>query len=267
MLSLLRWDRVHGTSGTLLRVFAVVAISFLCFVVGENLYAQQNSRAVYTTTNQNQQAVSTSQRVAATSSQVTPVPDFLADYSDDAASLPALDRLDRRSLPMLYHYQYEQHYQSGMTAGPAILASPLPQLASPSPMFASSTTPNAAPAPPKRNNGPADLDARLREWVEIAEGGQKMAAPSTPLPDLSRLEPVETLQTQPHAPVVISHRLGVTGKVAAGGPQSMSPLSYPTPIPPQTPGAMPGYASDYSSDFTMVPGDEQVEPFPGHTGH
>jgi len=112
-----------------------------------------------------------------------PAPDFWAGRSTDALlALP--DRLNRKNLPMFYHFSYDQYYHAGSPVVPSVSLSPEPQY---------------------RNN-PYDLEARLRVLRESTGGGNKALAPEAPSPD------------DPQAPAAVRiHKLpSVYGIVAIG---------------------------------------------------
>lgn len=174
-------------------VFAVLTI-WCCFATCEIAIAQQNSRQVaYPRSNQ---AVSPA-RQAVVAEPMKAVPDFWASHSTDAL-LVLPDRLDRKNLPMLYHFSYDQYYHAGSPVVPSIALS--------------------AEQPQNRNHS-NDLDARLRVLRESTGGGNRTTAPTIPSPPSQPLQPSSPLQEDSHQPAAVRiHRLpSVHGVVAVGG--------------------------------------------------
>ena len=79
-----------------------LAVTLCAFLNCENTYAQTRIQASGTTT-------TGASRQVQNSPMVTPVPDFWADSGNkDGATQSEVDRLDRKSLTMVYHYAYEE---------------------------------------------------------------------------------------------------------------------------------------------------------------
>ena len=167
------------------------AILAICcyFETSKIAFAQHNPRtATYQTTNQARQAVSPARQVVV-AEPMKPVPDFWANYSDQEALLIAHDRLNRKNLPMLYHFSFDQYHRADLSVAPGVPTVPEPQY---------------------RNN-PNDLESRLRVLRESTEGGNKALAPTTPSPLASSPDDSQ----QPSA-VKIRRLPGVQGIVAIG---------------------------------------------------
>ena len=92
----------------------------MCFIVGcvlafhGMLFAQTHSR----------QAGYRSANPRPVSPQVSPVPDFWDNAGIVPARISASDRLDRKNLPMLYHYAYETRYTDGLGQANTIAMAP-----------------------------------------------------------------------------------------------------------------------------------------------
>jgi len=105
------------------------------------------------------QAVSSARQVVVTE-PMKPVPDFWAGHSDNLVWLATHDRLDRKNLPMLYHFSYDQYHRADLPVVPGIGISPEPRL----------------------RNHSNDLDARLNALRESADGGSRALTPTIPPP-------------------------------------------------------------------------------------
>ena len=162
LLSVLRngWNQTDRTIFLRSTVFAVLA-AWCYFDASEVVLAQQNPRSVtYQTTNQ----TVTPARQVAVAEPMKPVPDFWAIHSDNLEMLTAHDRLDRRNLPMFYHFSYDQFHRANLPV-----------------------VPNPATMPePQHQNSPNDLDARLQKLKESTNGGTRTVTPPTPPPNDSQ---------------------------------------------------------------------------------
>jgi len=171
-------------------VFVILAICGF-FDTGKNVFAQQNPRPVTNpTTKQANQAVSLARQIIVPE-PMKPAPDFWAIHSDGAAMLIAHDRLDRKNLPMLYHFSFDQYHRVELP----VLPSGVPSVA-------------ITPEPQYRNH-PNDLETRLYALRESMEGGNRAFVPTTPSPS-------STEDSQQPAAVRIRRLPAVHGIVAVG---------------------------------------------------
>lgn len=173
----------NQTGSLLFRYYSVIfVLTSFCFdATCETVLAQQNSRqqntrsAINQTTNRgatpNQtanQAVPPS-RLVAKPEPMKSAPDFWANYSTDS-SFPAIsDRLDRKNLPMLYHFSYEQPYSTGIIDIPNMSMTPPPGM-------------TMLPLPPY-HHALSEADARLRVFREKVEADKRVVVPATPSPN------------------------------------------------------------------------------------
>lgn len=229
LFSNMKWNQ---TGSRLFRygLFFCVATNCLLCCVYENAIAQQNTRQPNTRPIPNQTAnraippnqtanrvVVPNQTASQTENQATPparlvakpepmksVPDFRAIYSTSFSSPTITDRLDRKNLPMLYHFSYDQLYHNdtyhndivgspslsmGLTSGmsmaptPGMTMAPTPGMSmAPTPYMTMAPTPgmSMAPTPPSRNNYDInDLDARLSVLREKTEASNRIIVPAT----------------------------------------------------------------------------------------
>jgi len=165
------------------KVFAVLVICCV-FDTSAIVFAQQKPRPVAPPmTNQANRAVSPARQVVA-SEPMKPAPDFRGIYSDNETLFIAHDRLNRKNLPMLYHYSFDQYYRTDLPVSPKVAISPEPQ---------------------SRNN-PNDLEARLRVLRQSMENGNRTVVPTAPSQD----------DSQQSAAVKIRRLPGTQGIVAIG---------------------------------------------------
>ena len=176
MWPVLHKERKQTKTQRVLESTTCLILTIWCFWGTSHLtFAQQRPKpGTYQTTHQ---AVS-SKRQVAMAEPVKPVPDFWSVDSGHTALLTAHDRLDRKNLPMLYHFSYSQSHQADWPATPGIAMPPEPQY---------------------RNNS-NDLDARLRALKKSTDDENRTMAPtpsrsddSSPLAQvkLRRLPPIQ----------------------------------------------------------------------------
>jgi len=156
MLSILCKERIQTNKQFFLCGMVLVTWGF--FNTCQIVFAQHNPRpATYQTPNQAKQEVSPARQVAPPE-PLKPVPDFWANYSDQEALLIAHDRLNRKNLPMLYHFSFDQYYRTDLSVASSIPTVPATQY----------------------RNKPNDLEARLRVLRESTERDTRVAIPTIP---------------------------------------------------------------------------------------
>jgi len=190
MLSIL-FNRRNQTNKRLL-LCGIVLVFFGFFDTCDVVLAQQNPRPVtYQTTNRANQAVSSARQVAV--DPVKPVPDFWAIHSDETSLLALHDRLDRKNLPMLYHFSFDQFHRVDLPVGQPVIPSV-----------------TVSPEPQYRNH-PNDLESRLRALRGSTVGDGRALAPTTPSPS-----PTSPDDSQQPGSVKIRRLPSVHGIVAIG---------------------------------------------------